>query len=134
MISEVEVDERSEGADKTVGTRQTEPDGTVRTNWSFRVTLPVGELESYSFRDNISTPIMNVNTGDFLDSNLHYSTAAALENAFRGNLRLVSDGVSCYYGDEANEYVDFRLTYYSASGSVVEPTTKAPTSPGWSSS
>ena len=121
VISEVEVDERSEGADKTVGTRQTEPDGTVRTNWSFRVTLPVGELESYSFRDNISTPIMNVNTGDFLDSNLHYSTAAALENAFRGNLRLVSDGVSCYYGDEANEYVDFRLTYYSASGSVVEP-------------
>ena len=121
VTSEVTVDERSEGVDKTLGAKYAEPNGYVRTMWSFRVTLPVGDMESYTFRDNISTPVMDVNDGEYLDNNLHFSYAASLEEAFRGNLRLISDGVAYYYGDEANTYVDFNLTYYSASGAVVDP-------------
>ena len=122
VVSEVTVDERSEGVDKTLGAKFTEANGFVRTLWSFHVTLPVGEMESYSFRDNISTPVMDVNDGEYLDNNLHFSYAAALEEAFRGNLRLISDGVEYVYGDEANDYVRFELSYYSASGALVDPT------------
>lgn len=122
VVSEVTVDERSEGVDKTLGSKHVFPDGMVRTNWSFHVTLPVGELNGYSFRDNISTPVMDVNDGEYLDNNLHFGYAAELEQALRGNLRLISDGTAYYYGDEANTYVDFVLTYYDSQGNVVEPT------------
>ena len=121
VVSEVEVDERSEGVDKTLGAKHLEPNGMVRTDWSFHVTLPVGELESYSFRDNISTPVMDVNSGEYLDNNLHFAYAAELDAAFRGNLRLVSDGAEYRYGDEANDYVSFELSYYDSQGALIDP-------------
>lgn len=121
VVSEVEVEERSEGVDKILGSKHVYPNGLVRTNWSFVVTMPVGELDSYTFRDNISTPVMDVNNGEYLDSYLHFGYAAELEAALRGNLRLISDGVSWYYGDEANDYVEFRLSYYDAQGNLLSP-------------
>lgn len=122
VVAEVEVEERSEGVDKTVGSKHVYPGGMVQTNWSFVVTMPVGELDSYTFRDNISTPVMDVNNGEYLDNNLHFGYAAELEQALRGNLRLISDGHNWYYGDEENDYVDFQLTYYDSQGNVVDPT------------
>jgi LPXTG-motif cell wall-anchored protein len=122
VFSEVEVAERAERVDKSHNSQISEPNGLVRSLWSFVATLPVGELESYSFRDNISSPIMDENTFEYLDNNLHFSYAAALEEAFRGNLRLISDGVEYRYGDEDNQYVNFQLTYYSAQGTVIDPT------------
>ena len=117
--SEVNVEERSEGVDKTVGAKHMDADGLLHTYWSFHVTLPVGELAEYTFRDLMSTPVMDVNNGMYLDSSLHFSYAAELEAAFLGNLRLVSDGVEYRYGDEDNTYVNFTLTYYDAQGNVV---------------
>jgi Periplasmic protein TonB, links inner and outer membranes len=122
VVSEVDVVERTEGVDKTLGAKYARPDGMVQTFWSFTVMMPVGDLESYTFRDNISTPIMDMNEGIYLDNNLHYGVPAELEAAFRGNLRLISDGNTYYYGDEANDYVDFTLTYLDARGQVLDPT------------
>lgn len=120
-VSEVNVEERAEGVDKTVGAKHMDENGLLHTYWNFRVTLPVGELAGYTFRDLISTPVMDVNNGMYLNSSLHFSYAAELEAAFRGSLRLVSDGVDYRYGDEDNSYVDFTLTYYDAQGNVVAP-------------
>lgn len=121
VSSEVSVDERSEGVNKELGAKHVRPDGMVQTQWSFQLTLPVGELDSYTFRDNISTPIMDVNTGEYLDPNLHFAYAAEMEEALRGNLRLVSDGNAYYYGDPENNYVHFELSYFDAGGNPVAP-------------
>ena len=119
VTSEVEVHERAEGVDKSVGTKHMDPNGLLHTYWNFRVTLPVGELASYTFRDLISTPVMDVTHQMYLDSSLHFSYAAELEAAFRGNLRLVSDGVEYRYGDEDNTYVQFTVSYFDAQGNSV---------------
>ncbi len=121
VVAEVEVEERSEGVDKVLDSKHVYSDGMVRTAWSFHVTLPVGEMDSYSFRDNISTPVMDVNNGEYLDNNLHFAYAAELDQALRGNLRMISDGQSWYYGDENNDYVDFELSYYDSQGRLVSP-------------
>ena len=119
--SEVNVEERSEGVDKSMSSKHMDENGLLHTCWNFCVTLPVGELVSYNFRDLISTPVMDVNNGLYLDNGLHFSYAAELEAAFRGNLRLVSDGVEYRYGDEANDYVSFQIMYYDSQGTAVEP-------------
>ena len=119
VTAEVTVDERTEGVDKTLGARRVQPDGTVKTLWSFVVDMPLGQLDEYSFRDNISTPVMDVNEGTYLDSNLHFSYAAALEEAFQGNLRLIAEGRTYRYGDPENDYVRFTLIYYDSQGQPV---------------
>ncbi len=121
VTSEVEITERAEAVDKDVGSRHMDPDGLLHTVWSFNVTLPVGELTEYGFRDLISAPVMDVSNGMYLDANLHFSYAAELEAAFRGNLRLLSEGVEYRYGDEDNDYVAFTLEYYDSQGRRVEP-------------
>lgn len=119
--SEVTVQERAEGVEKTAGDKHMDPNGMLHTCWNLQVTLPVGELTGYTFRDLISTPVMDVNNEMYLDSSLHFSYASEMEAAFRGNLRLVSEGVEYRYGDEENTYVNFNLTYYDAQGNTVEP-------------
>lgn len=117
----VEVVERSEGVDKSVDNSYMRAEGMVQTYWDFVVSMPLGELESYTFRDVISGVVQQVATGEILNSALHYGCAAELEAAFRGNLHMVSDGKSWYYGDPENNYVNFEICYYDAAGNLIDP-------------
>ena len=121
VVSEVEVSERAEGVEKSVDAEYLRSNGMVQTYWSFVVSMPAGELESYTFRDLIAAGVVDMNQGSALDSGLHFGCAAELDAAFRGNLRLVSDGKSWFYGDPGNDYVVFELSYYDAQGNLVEP-------------
>ena len=119
VTAEVEVSERNEGVKKTVGASHVKPNGMVQTTWSFKITLPAEDLDHYSFRDNISTTIEDLFTGEEIDRSHHFGYAAELDATLRGNLRLVSEGKSWYYGDESNDYVRFALTYYDLNGNVL---------------
>lgn len=121
VVSEVEVSERAEGVEKSVEADYLRSNGMVQTYWSFVVSMPAGELESYTFRDLISAGVVDLNQGSALDSGLHFGYAAELDAAFRGNLHLVSDGKSWYYGDPENDYVVFTLSYYDAQGNPIDP-------------
>ena len=121
VTSEVEISERNEGVKKSVGTAHVRPNGMVETNWSFKITLPAEELEHYTFRDNISTTIEDLITGEEIDRSFHFGYAAELDAALRGNLRLVNEGKSWYYGDENNDYVSFDVKYYDLDGNLLAP-------------
>lgn len=114
----VSVEERQETVDKQAGPHHVRLDGLVETNWNFVINLPPTELTSYYFRDNISSQVLDVETGDFISNSQHYGIASQIDEALRGNLRLVSDGKNYYYGD-TESIVDFEVVYYS--GSTVVP-------------
>lgn len=116
--SSVRVTDRQEDVEKTSGAKYVSAVGTVRTSWSFVITLTGGNMRDYSFTDHIGK-VIDVQTGAEADEALHYALASELDESLCGNLRLISDGREYYYGDDENDYVDFTLTYYDAEGHTV---------------
>lgn len=130
--------EKTHGGDARDDSRGT---GIRKETWSSRITLPEGNLSTFTYTDTIEPA--KVGSKDLADS--HYATAAELEKAFRssvsglsvtrqGSLKLEVDSDTRYlytgnstafydssHADEdgPKQGVSFKVTYYDKDGNVV---------------
>lgn len=94
----------NQGSDQGGGIRQYE--------WNANVTIPGGELTSFTYVDTIQDPVSSI--GGTPQPGKHYGIASRIEAALRDSLYLeMEDGRTIRYSDGKDASVAFTVVYYS---------------------
>ena len=92
-------------------------DGVQEYRWNAQVTIPSGNLTSFTYTDTIQDPVDAEGTAQ---PGKHYGIAADIETALRTGLKLeMEDGSSITYLTAAENNVTITVTYYADTGRTV---------------
>lgn len=106
----VDVTHRDWGVSKSYKNEEDANNGMKKLTWSTTVSLPDSELEEFTYKDTIL---------DASSSGDHYAVASELQKDIEKNFALqLSDDSKLSYN---NDKVTLSVTYYDASGNVIEP-------------
>lgn len=106
----VDVTHRNWGVSKNYKNEEDANNGMKKLTWSTTVSLPDSELEEFTYKDRIL---------DASSSGDHYAVASELQKDIEKNFALqLSDDSKLTYN---NDKVTLSVTYYDASGNVIEP-------------